>query len=202
MYIDKDKKNDLVNDYFEYYDLPLEINPGGNKYLVLGGGTCMYPHHYLNKYKGKTIDVVEIDKKCIDYAKRKNGSDNIDYFTMNINNLNLIKEKFDIVFSDMVFNYIDYSLEKYDYILIDLFNGKETIKGIYENNNFDKILKLLNEEGIIIINYIINDEYDRVIIDKITKKVKYFKIIRNEKYYNINNDIGNIIIIVSNYYLK
>ena len=50
---------------------------------------------------------------------------------MDINNLNLIKEKFDIVFSDMVFNYI----EDYNKLLLN----------IYE---------LLNDDGIVVFSQV------------------------------------------------
>ena len=58
IYIDKQKIGDLGLDYFKYYDLPMTLNPSGTTYLMLGGGAFSYPHHYLNKYKDKKIDVV------------------------------------------------------------------------------------------------------------------------------------------------
>ena len=70
IYIDKEKNTELAVDYFKYYDIPVDLNPNGTEYLVLGGGTVSYPNYFLNKYKDKNIDVVEINEKCIEYAKK------------------------------------------------------------------------------------------------------------------------------------
>ena len=51
----------LVLDYFNYYNIPIDLNSDGIDYLMLGGGSISYPHCYLNKYKDKKIDVVEIN---------------------------------------------------------------------------------------------------------------------------------------------
>jgi spermidine synthase len=37
---------------------------------MLGGGGISYPHYYLNKHKNKKMDIVEINPKCIEYAKK------------------------------------------------------------------------------------------------------------------------------------
>lgn len=97
--------------------------------LDLGCGIGVFSKDFSNK--AKRVVGIDISEKCIDYAKSKNSSHNIDYFTMDINNLNLIKEKFDIVFSDMVFNYI----EDYNKLLLN----------IYE---------LLNEDGIVVFSQV------------------------------------------------
>ena len=113
----KEKLFDLVGDY------------SGKTILDLGCGIGVFSKDLSNKVQ-KVVGI-DISEKCIEYAKSKNNSDNIDYFTMDINNLNLIKEKFDIVFSDMVFNYI----EDYDKLLLN----------IYE---------LLNDNGIVVFSQV------------------------------------------------
>ena len=113
----KEKLFDLVGDY------------SGKTILDLGCGIGVFSKDLSNK--AQKVVGIDISEKCIEYAKSKNNSDNIDYFTMDINNLNLIKEKFDIVFSDMVFNYI----EDYDKLLLN----------IYE---------LLNDDGIVVFSQV------------------------------------------------
>ena len=113
----KEKLFDLVGDY------------SGKTILDLGCGIGVFSKDLSNK--AQKVVGIDISEKCIEYAKSKNNSDNIDYFTMDINNLNLIKEKFDIVFSDMVFNYI----EDYDKLLLN----------IYE---------LLNDNGIVVFSQV------------------------------------------------
>ena len=113
----KEKLFDLVGDY------------SGKTILDLGCGIGIFSKDFSNK--AQKVVGIDISEKCIEYAKSKNSSDNIDYFTMNINNLNLIKEKFDIVFSDMVFNYI----EDYDKLLLN-------------------INELLNDNGIVVFSQV------------------------------------------------
>ena len=113
----KEKLFDLVGDY------------SGKTILDLGCGIGVFSKDLSNK--AQKVVGIDISEKCIEYAKSRNNSDNIDYFTMDINNINLIKEKFDIVFSDMVFNYI----EDYDKLLLN----------IYE---------LLNDNGIIVFSQV------------------------------------------------
>jgi len=113
----KEKLFDLVGDY------------SGKTILDLGCGIGVFSKDLSNK--AQKVVGIDISEKCIEYAKSKNNSDNIDYFTMDINNINLIKEKFDIVFSDMVFNYI----EDYDKLLLN----------IYE---------LLNDNGIVVFSQV------------------------------------------------
>ena len=113
----KEKLFDLVGDY------------SGKTILDLGCGIGVFSKDF--SVKAKKVVGLDISEKCIEYAKIKNSSDNIDYFTMDINNLNLNKEKFDIVFSDMVFNYI----EDYNKLLLN----------IYE---------LLNDDGIVVFSQV------------------------------------------------
>lgn len=113
----KEKLFNLVGDYSE------------KTILDLGCGIGVFSKDFSTK--AKRVVGIDISEKCIDYAKNKNGSHNIDYFIMDINNLNLIKEKFDIVFSDMVFNYIE------DY--------NKLLSNIYE---------LLNDDGIVVFSQV------------------------------------------------
>lgn len=188
MYVDKNRKNELSNDYFEYYNLPVEINPNGKKYLMLGGGACVYPHYYLNKYKDKTMDIVEVDGKCIEYAKKYFYLDEL--INDNLGRINIV--------IDDALNYIMCSQSKYDYILIDLFDGSNPVKKIYEEVYFNKIKNMLSDNGIIIINYIVKGNKDIELVNNITKYMDSYKLITNNKYYDANTNIGNVIIILSN----
>ena len=66
--------------------------------------------------KAKKVVGIDISDKVIDYAKKNNFGDNIQYYVNDITKLDEVKESFDIVFSDMVFNYI----EDYDKLLKDI----------------------------------------------------------------------------------
>ena len=188
IYIDKTKIQELALDYFMFYNLPIDLNSNGTDYLMLGGGAISYPHYYLNKYKDKKMDIVEINKRCIEYAKK--------YFYLD-ELIEKNKERINIIIEDAI-NYISYTNKKYDYILIDLFNGKFPIKEIYNEANIINFKKILKENSIILINYIITNEFDKEELNKIIKIKNNYKIITNKKYFDSINKIGNIIIILSN----
>ena len=188
MYVDKTKRNELALDYFNYYNIPIDLNPDGTDYLMLGGGAISYPHYYLNKYKDKKMNIVEINEKCIEYAK--------EYFYLDelIENSN---KRLNIIITDAI-NYIKTTNKQYDYILIDLFNGRSPIKEIYNDENIINLKRILKGNGIIVINYIINNDYDRHILNKIIKITKNYKVITNQKYFNNISNTGNVIIVLSN----
>lgn len=155
---------------------------------MLGGGAISYPHYYLNKYKDKNIDIVEINEKCIEYAKK--------YFYLDelIENS---KERLNIIIDDAI-NYIKTINKQYDYILIDLFNGRVPIKVIYEEENIINLKRILKYNGAIVINYIIESDNYIEELNKMIQITNNYKIIADKKYFNNVNKTGNIIIILSN----
>ena len=82
--------------------------------LDLGCGIGCFTLELANK--AKKIVGIDISSKVINYAKENNLKDNIEYYVHDITKLNDINESFDIIFSDMVFNYI----EDYDKLLNDI----------------------------------------------------------------------------------
>lgn len=188
IYIDSNKRSELALDYFNYYNIPIDLNPNGTNYLMLGGGAISYPHYYLNEYKNKKIDIVEINPKCIEYAK------NYFYLDELIENS---KERLNIIIDDAI-NYIKTTNKQYDYILIDLFNGRDPVKQIYEEENKINLKRILKDDGIIVINYIISNENDKQDLNEIIKITNNYKIISNQKYFNNTYNLGNIIIFLSN----
>lgn len=188
IYIDSNKRNGQALDYFNYYNIPIDLNPNGDDYLMLGGGVISYPHYYLNKYKDKKIDIVEINEKCIEYAKK--------YFYLDelIDNS---KDRLNIIIDDAI-NYITTTNKQYDYILIDLFNGREPIKEIYNEENIVNLKRILKYNGAIVINYIIESNNYIYELNKIIQITNNYKMIANKKYFNNINKTGNIIIILSN----
>ena len=57
--------------YLYYYDLFDYYNKDAKSTLMIGGAAYTYPTYYLNKYKDKTMDVVEIDEKMTELAKEQ-----------------------------------------------------------------------------------------------------------------------------------
>lgn len=188
IYIDDKNKNSLVLDYFNYYNLLVDLNPAGIDCLMLGGGGISYPRYFINNYSDKNMDVVEIDKKCIDYAKKYFYLD--DLLNNNGNRLN--------IFIDDALKYVEKCNKKYDYILIDLFDGKKPINEIYYSHYGEKIKEILNDNGVIVINYIFGFSYYNNELLKITSLFEHYKIISDEDNFNTSYNVGNIIIILSN----
>ena len=178
----------LLFDYFNFFDFPVKMNPDGENFLMLGGGCMSYPHYYLNTYRNKKMDVVEINKKNIEYASK--------YFYLD-KLLEQSKRRLNIIVDDAL-DYISYCKKKYDYILVDLFDGRFPITKVYEKNNKSNLFNLLSDKGIIIINFIIFESTDIKELKKIIENINYYKIIANNKYFDNINNIGNIIIFLSN----
>lgn len=192
IYVDNSNKNELVIDYFRFYNLLIDLNPKGKNYLMLGGGAISYPHYFFSKYKDKNMDIIEINPKCIEYAK--------EYFFLEELNEN-VSERLSIIVDDAI-NYISKTNKKYDYILIDLFNGRVPIKEIYEDENIINLKKIIADNGIIVINYIIENDMYKAVLNKIIQITNNYKIIADKKYFNEVNANGNIVIILSNNEIK
>ena len=188
LYVDKEKRKELGLNYFNYYNIPIDLNPNVTNCLMLGGGAISYPHYYLNKYKEKRMDIVEINPKCIEYAKK--------YFYLD-ELIEDAKGRVNIILDDAI-KYISYTNKKYDYILIDLFNGRNPIKEIYSEDNILNLKKILSNNGVIVINYIICNESFKEELKQIIKITSNYKIISNTEYFDETYNFGNIIIILSN----
>lgn len=192
-FLDNDLKFDLCNNYLKLYDLPNYLYKEGNNYLVLGGGTFSYPKYYIKNYKDKKMTVVEIDKYCIDLSKKYFFLDEL-YKTYDSNN-----ERLNIIIDDAI-KYINTCTIKYDYILLDLFYGEDIVKEAYTQENLKQLKKLLKDKGIIIINYIINDNNyirSKKELYYLTTITKYHKFITLKENYDFNNNIGNVLGILS-----
>ena len=126
--------------YLQYYDLFNYYNKDAKKTLMIGGAAYTYPMHYLNEYKDKTIDVVEIDDKMTQIAKSEFGLD------ANAKNLR--------IFNQDGRTFINFSKEKYDTILIDAFKGISAPFELTTYEAMQKAKQMLNEDGIVITNII------------------------------------------------
>jgi spermidine synthase len=62
--------DELVFPYARFYDLVKHFNPDFQRTLMLGGGGFTYPRHYLEAYPHASIDVVEIDPKVEEIARK------------------------------------------------------------------------------------------------------------------------------------
>lgn len=110
------------------------INTVGNvkdiRVLDLGCGIGEFTKYFSDNGAEKVVGI-DISDRVLQYAKENNNSKNIEYIKMDICELDAINDKFDLIFSDMVFNYI----ENYDKLLND-------------------ISKILNSNGILVFSQV------------------------------------------------
>ena len=137
MFLDSDE---LVNEYTKYYHLAKHFNPNFKKTLMLGGAGYSYPKDFLHKYPEATIDVVEIDPKVTELAKK--------YFRLEENPRLTIYHEDGRVF-------LNKTQEKYDAIFGDAFNSLHSLP--YQLTTKEAVQKkynILNDDGIVILNII------------------------------------------------
>lgn len=137
MFLDSDE---LVNEYTKYYHLAKHFNPNFKKTLMFGGAGYSYPKDFLLKYPEATIDVVEIDPKVTELAKK--------YFKLTENTrLNIYHEDGRV--------YLNKTQEKYDVIFGDAFSSHYSLP--YQLTTKEAVQKkydILNDNGVIILNII------------------------------------------------
>ena len=117
-YLATRKKSDsLHNKSIKENLMNLVGNIKGLKVLDLGCGVGEFAK-YFSDNGAKSVMGIDISEKVLEYANKNNNADNIEYRKMDIVNLDKLAEKFDVVFSDMVVNYI----EDYNKLLKDIYN--------------------------------------------------------------------------------
>lgn len=116
--------------------------------LILGvaGGSVIKTLVNEVKFKGK-ITGVEIDKEVVEIANK--------YFKLNeISNLELIV--------DDAFEFVLKTKDKYDLIIIDIFQDTKMPNFLFEDFFINRINFLLNIEGFILFNTMVINEKDRI----------------------------------------
>ena len=137
MFLDSDE---LVNEYTKYYHLAKHFNPNFKKTMMLGGAGYSYPKDFLYRYPEATIDVVEIDPKVTELAKK--------YFRLEENPRLTIYHEDGRVF-------LNQTQKKYDVIFGDAFNSLHSLP--YQLTTKEAVQKkynILNDDGVVILNII------------------------------------------------
>jgi len=132
--------DELVSEYTKYYHLAKHFNPNFKKTMMLGGAGYSYPKDFLHKYPEATIDVVEIDPKVTELAKK--------YFRLEENPRLTIYHEDGRVF-------LNKTQEKYDVIFGDAFSSRYSLP--YQLTTKEAVQKkynILNDDGIVILNII------------------------------------------------
>lgn len=132
--------DDLVFAYTKYYRLARHFKPDLNYSLMIGGAAYSYPKDYLEKYPLAKLDVVEIDAKMTELAKK--------YFNLQDNPRLTI-------FHEDGRTFLNKTKTKYDVIYIDAFSTPLTIPyQLTTKEAVGKIYNALVDDGVALVNII------------------------------------------------
>lgn len=135
--MDKNNPNDLLITYTKYFHLGNLFNPQLEKILFVGGGGFSGPKNFLESYPDSLIDVVEIDSKVIDVAKK--------YFSLRDNSRLQI-------FNEDARTFLVNSDEKYDLIILDAYAADYVPFHLLTQEYFQILKEHLEPRGVIISN--------------------------------------------------
>ncbi len=138
MYLDRD--DDLVDGYANFYRLAEHFKPGFRKSLMIGGAGYAYPKDYLRRFKGATLDVVEIDPGMTALARQ--------FF-------NLEDDPRLTIFHQDGRTFLNQTQDKYDVIMVDALRSFYSVP--YQLSTIEAIAKIrdrLTEDGVLFINMI------------------------------------------------
>lgn len=134
------ESEELVSEYTKYYDLAEHFNPNFKKTLIFGGAGYSYPKHFLLKYPEATMDVVEIDPRVTELAKK--------YFRLKEDpRLTIYHEDGRV--------YLNKTEKKYDVIFGDAFGSHYSLP--YQLTTKEAVQKeynILNNEGVVVLNLV------------------------------------------------
>ena len=69
-FLDPGRKYELVSKYTALFDKAFDINPAIQTVLMIGGGGFSYPKHVISQRPDVFMDVVEINRKCLELSLR------------------------------------------------------------------------------------------------------------------------------------
>ena len=140
-YLDEDKKYDLIMNYFTKLDSLIPYEDVENT-LVIGGAAYVYPRYYISTFPDKTMDVVEIDPKSTEIAKKY-------FFLQDLIEEYGLKETGKLgLYNDDARIFVNETEKKYDVIINDAFSGGNAIATLATKEALECYRKCLNAGGI------------------------------------------------------
>lgn len=137
MYMNKD---DLVFEYTKYYNLARHFVPSIKSSLMIGGAGYSYPKNYLENFEGARMDVVEIDPKLTELARK--------YF-------NLEGDSRLNIFHEDGRTFLNTSDRRYDAILMDAFKSIYSLPyQLTTQEAVEKMYNMLTDNGVVVANVI------------------------------------------------
>ena len=154
-FTDEGKEYELVFDYTKYYNKMFDANTNINNVLLIWGWGYSYPKYYISHYTWKKMDVVEIDGKITDIAKKYFYLDKLiqDFDLTNNKRLNLINDDWR--------TYLNNNNILYDAILNDAFAWDNPAKTLTTLENIKNIKKSLQKNWLYLTNIISSLEWNK-----------------------------------------
>ena len=119
--------------YLQY--IPYLLNPQGKSCLVVGLGAGVIPTWYESM--GVRTDVVDIDPDVVTVAR--------DFFGFRVSG--------DVAISDARY-YLNTTKKKYDYVILDVFNGDTTPGHVLSREALEVMRERLSDRGVVAVNLI------------------------------------------------
>jgi len=158
--------------------IPRILNPYGKQCLVIGLGIGVVPRWYMKQ--GVNTDVVDIDPTVIKMA--------VDYFAYPAGeNVNIEDARYFL-------NKVD---KKYDYIILDVFNGDVTPSYLLSKETFSLVRQHMTDNGVFTMNMVGSLNKDAVMTASVIKTIEsvFDKTLIMPLFNTHKSDaIGNIII--------
>lgn len=154
-FTDESKEFNLVFDYTKYYDKMFDANIDINNVLLIWWWGYSYPKYYISHYTWKRMDVVEIDGKITDIAKKYFYLDKLiqDFALTDNGRLNLINDDWR--------TYLNNNNILYDAILNDAFAWDNPAKTLTTLENIQNIKKSLQKNWLYLTNIISSLEWKK-----------------------------------------
>lgn len=179
-----DMNNGLsVYDYTYYLQhIPYLMNPVGKKCLAIGLGAGVIPAWY--EKMGVRTDVVDINPDVVGIARKYFG-----FATAG-----------NVIVEDARY-YLNTNNKRYDYVLLDVFNGDTTPGHVLSREALQLIDRHLTKDGILAINLIGNVKHDTFMTASVIRTLtEIFASVRLYPCFDLqgNDGMGNIIVIAGN----
>jgi spermidine synthase len=192
-------RNDLIFDYLKSFN---EVVKGkytnGKDMLMIGGAAYQFPKYALSHYEDASIDVVEIDKKVLEIARK--------YFFLDdcVNTYDKEGKRHNFVIEDAKVYLINCD-KKYDIVFNDAFAGKEPIRTLSTKETAQEVENILNPNGLYVLNVLgtyneSNRKYLYAQCNTLSQVFDYVYIryASNEVEKN-ENDLVNYVVVASNH---
>lgn len=136
MFADSD---DLVFEYTKFYHLIGALKPGSKRSLMIGGAGYSFPKAFLATYQNASLDVVEIDPKLTEIARRR-------FRLKDDDRLRIFHEDGRVFLNGTESN-------SYDVVMMDAFGSLFSVP--YQLTTIEavsQIHRVLNDEGVVAFN--------------------------------------------------